>query len=138
MWFTGTDWDGGTEGFASRQSYSPTDNSVVPTWCSLFRLSTRNTFPRWAITKAPAKSNRRVGLIWHLYASTKFLPCRGQRANGRGPKIQGKLLYIVQGTVGQLDYSACFHAGGNQESGRPGAVQAKTRLTRYLWQASDG
>lgn len=50
--------------------------------------------------------------IHHVFALPRA-EGRGQWANGRGPKIQGKLLYIVHSPVDQLDYPAASTLGEN-------------------------
>jgi hypothetical protein len=63
---------------------------------------------------APAKSNRKVGPMWHMY--TTHLLCtmssgKGQSAKDKGHKVQGKLFqstpYIVYSTVGYSS-SCCW------------------------------
>lgn len=78
-------------------------------------------------------------------SSTSFIFCP---IEGSGSKAQGQIVSIVVYTI--VQYTAVGHldhvqlllrlgkGGGDQKSGSPGAVQAKTRLSRYLWQASDG
>lgn len=55
-----------------------------------------------------------------MYTSTTFLPCRGQRAEGKWPRAQDTgqiiVLYIVHSTVGQLDYPAALTLGGKPET----------------------